>query len=70
MPGVKGKSGGAREGAGRPILHFRLSLGQQYGFSEKAPNGFLPMKLGKVVELDKKLVVFEFDDGTRLTILR
>ena len=52
MPGTKGKSGGPREGAGRPQLHFRLILDREYAFSEKTPDGILPMRLGKVIELD------------------
>lgn len=70
MPGTKGKSGGPRKGAGRPQLHFRLTLGGEYAFSEKTPDGILPMRLGKIIEIDRQLITFELEDGSRMTIFR
>lgn len=64
MAGVKGKSGGKRKGAGRPIENFTLKRSKKYGFV------FPPLKQGKVVDIDRKILTIEFDDGTRLIIIR
>jgi hypothetical protein len=71
MPGMKGRSGGSREGAGRPIETFTLRRGKQYAISTKTGDGyFLPMQLATIVELDRKVLVLELDNGDRLTIFR
>jgi hypothetical protein len=71
MPGVKGRSGGPREGAGRKIETFTLRRGKQYAISTKTADGyFLPMQLATVVELDRKVLVLELDNGDRMTIFR
>jgi hypothetical protein len=71
MPGKPGRSGGKREGAGRPVETFTLKAGAQYAISAKtADNHFLPMVLATVVEVDRKILVLELDNGDRLTIFR
>lgn len=71
MPGVKGRSGGSRPGAGRPIETFALKRGRQYGLSIRTEDGhFLPMQLLEVVEVDRKAITFKADNGDLMTLFR
>jgi len=70
MPGVKGKSGGPREGAGRPPQNFRLTLAGRYLLKEQTPDGVLPARMAEVVEVSRSALTLEFDDGSKLTIYR
>lgn len=75
MPGVKGRSGAPgvtrKAGPGALPKKFTLELGGQYGLSTTTADGkFLPLQLATVVELDRKIIVLETPDKTRITIFR
>ena len=70
MVGIKGKSGGFRPGAGRKVARFTLKRDTQYGIGIEMSDGFLPPTWATVVEVDRKLIVLQLDNGDRLTIYR
>jgi len=43
-------------------------LGGEYVFSEKTPNGLIPMRKGVAVEVLRDIIIFEFGDGSHLRV--
>lgn len=75
MAGVKGRSGAPgvtrKAGPGALPKKFAIEIGKQYAISQKTVDGkFLPIQIGTVVELDRKVIVLELQDGARITIFR
>lgn len=74
MAGVKGKSGAPGKtrpaGPGRMPQTFTLQAGGQYGISTKTVSGGFSMEGAKVVEVDRKAITLELENGDRLTIFR
>ena len=70
MVGTKGKSGGPRPGAGRPVESFTLKRHTEYGVRIGMAHGALPINWATVIQLDRKTIVLELDNGDRLMIFR
>jgi len=75
MSGVKGRSGAPgvtrKAGPGALPKKFSLELESQYGLSTTLASGeFLPLQLVTVVEIDRKSITLETQDGNRITIFR
>ncbi len=70
MVGIKGKSGGARMGAGRPLSPtckaISLKPGDQYTMGESFPNGGWSIPgLVTVKTVSRKLIVLGVSDGKK-----
>lgn len=70
MPGVKGRSGGKRAGAGpKPDP---LKLGKQIGIHQFTSDGLKVgiMRVMRVIERDKRKAVLEDDEGKIVIIVK
>lgn len=72
MAGVKGKSGGARKGAGAPPQSITLRIGDGIAIKYATHEGSTAFELGKVVEIKRgipRTVRIELENGMRLWVL-
>jgi hypothetical protein len=67
MSGIKGKSGGARPGAGRPVATRTLRTGQELLLHEVTPDGLhMLSEMLTVTEMTHTQITLIKPDGTRV----
>lgn len=74
MSGIKGRSGAPgitrKAGPGALPKKFALKKDGRYGLSITTAEGvFLPLQSITVVEIDRKTITLQGDDGTRIVIM-
>lgn len=72
MPGVKGKSGGQRKGAGRPPHSTVLRVGDGIAVKYAMDGGSTPFELGEVVEIKRgipRTTVIKLRNGETVYLL-
>lgn len=70
MPGAPGKSGGRREGAGRPIQKISMVQGQQWFTTLVHLEGPELGQLAHVEIIDRNRVHIKFADGSELHLVK
>lgn len=65
-----GQSGGPRPGAGRPVRTFTIQRDVAYLTNEQYPDGSTRPQLARAVEISRTRLVLQFDDGSRLVLIR
>jgi hypothetical protein len=69
MAGIKGKSGGARQGAGRTydsLKTLKLRIGQRWLIRRQNTEG----EIAEIIQLRRNHVTMRLDDGTEMTLMK
>lgn len=71
MSGAKGKSGGARSGAGRPQSTKRIAIGDSFAAVRHYPDGgFEMLPIATISEVGRTLIVITLSDGGEIRLAR
>lgn len=71
MPGTKGKSGGARSGAGRPQSTKKISVGDSFAAVRHYPDGgFEMLPIATISELGRNLIIITLSDGSEIRLAK
>lgn len=65
MPGVKGKSGGQRDGAGRPVQKITIRVGQEWYYSDGGPG-----VLAIVTNIKRNRITITLSDGRGIEMIK
>ena len=66
MPGAKGKSGGQRDGSGRPVQKLTIRPGQQWVYRTDGSMGVL----ATVTEISRNRIVITLSDGQKIELIK